>query len=133
MSIKGKRRRVDAVCLTCVHGGVCRRAGEGRCRDYIDRERYREIPPCGKTRIWRIVDEDFDVVGAPSYEPCVMEDVVNVTMWGYDANENLHAVIDNENLHAVIDGDILQVGTQHLYLDRESAEVALRTGAWKMW
>ena len=60
-----------------------------------------------------------------------MEDVVNVTMWGYDANENLHAVIDNESLHAVIDGDILQVGTQYLYLDRESAEVALRTGAWR--
>lgn len=123
MSLKGKKRRMDPACLTCAHGGVCRRVGTGRCHDYIDRERYREISPCGETRIWWIAENELDTVACELLpNPRVMEEVVNVELWGYDAEGRLWAMIDN---------DMVRVGSQYLYLDRESAEVALRTGAWR--
>ena len=130
MSIKGKKRRMDPVCLTCVHGGVCRRAGEGRCRDYADRERWHELPPCGDTRIWWIAENEINTVaceiGTVACELLpnlhVIEEVVHVEAWGYDAEGRMFAVID---------GEISVVGTQYLYLDAASAELALRTGKWR--
>ena len=121
MSFKGKKRRMDPACLTCAHGRVCYRMGKGRCHDYIDSERFREIPPCGETRIWWIAEDRLNG-GVFVEDPHVVEETVDVEAWGYDAAGRLFAVTDKE---------IIFVGTQNLYFDAASAEVALRTGAWR--
>lgn len=86
-------------------------------------ETARILPPFGKTKIFWICENRLDTVANVLLpEPGIIEEEVDITMWGYDMDGNLFAVIDN---------DPITVGTQYLYLSFEDAQNALTTGSWK--
>ncbi len=124
------RYRIEVRCFNCGHSCVCGRQNRPpeNCRDFVDRERFRELPPCGETVIYWIYDTEFDLC-APILDlepskiaPRIEESTVNVTAWGIDADGNLWGRYDDE---------WFQANHQWFYLSRGIAELALKTGSWR--
>ena len=124
---KNGRYRIEVRCFNCGHACVCGRQNRppDPCRDFMDRERYRELPPCGDTVIYWIYDTDFCecVLDPMDVDPRVEESTVNVTAWAYD---------ENGKLWGRYDGEWWQANHQYFYLSREMAELALKTGSWRV-
>lgn len=123
---KKSRYSMEVRCFACGHSCVCGRQAKApeNCHDFVDRERYRYLPPCGETVIWWIWDGDFceSISDPPNDDPRVEETTVNVTAWGYDENGNLWGRYDDEWFMA---------NHQWFYLSRGIAELALKTGTWR--
>lgn len=123
---KNSRYRIEVRCFNCGHACVCGRQNRppDPCRDYVDRERYRYLPPCGETVIYWIYDTDFceSVLEPLDVDPRVEESTVNVTAWAYDENGKLWGRYDDEWYMA---------NHQYFYLSRGIAELALKTGSWR--
>ncbi len=124
---KNSRYRIEVRCFNCGHACVCGRQNRPPvpCRDYVDRERYRYLPPCGETVIYWIYDTEFCecVLDPMDEDPRVEESTVNVTAWAYD---------ENGKLWGRYDGAWWQANHQWFYLSRGIAELALKTGSWRM-
>ena len=124
---KNGRYRIEVRCFDCGHACVCGRQQHPpeNCRDYVDRERYRYLPPCGETVIYWIYDTDFceSILDPPDVDPRVEESTVNVTAWAYDENGKLWGRYDDEWFMA---------NHQWFYLSRGMAELALKTGSWRV-
>ena len=124
---KNSRYRIEVRCFNCGHACVCGRQNRppDPCRDYVDRERYRYLPPCGETVIYWIYDTDFCecVLDPLDEDPRVEESTVNVTAWGIDSDGKLWGRYDDE---------WFQANHQWFYLSRGIAELALKTGSWRV-
>ena len=75
--------------------------------------------------IYWIYDTDFcECVPDPlDVDPRVEESTVNVTAWGID---------EDGNLWGRYDGEWFQANHQWFYLSRGIAELALKTGSWRV-
>lgn len=124
---KNSRNRIEMRCFGCGHSCVCGRQKHPpeNCRDFVDRERFRELPPCGETVIYWIYDTDFfeSVLDPLDVDPRVEESTVNVTAWGSTQTGNLWGRYDDE---------WFQANRQWFYLSRGVAELALKTGSWRV-
>ena len=124
---KNGRYRIEVRCFNCGHACVCGRQQHPpeNCRDFVDREHYRWLPPCGETVIYWIYDTDFceSVLDPLDVDPRVEESTVNVTAWGIDEDGNLWGRYDDE---------WFQANHQWFYLSRGIAELALKTGSWRV-
>lgn len=123
---KNGRYRIEVRCFNCGHACVCGRQQHPpeNCRDFVDREHYRWLPPCGETVIYWIYDTEFYCILDPLDEdPRIEESTVNVTAWGIDEDGNLWGRYDDE---------WFQANHQWFYLSRGIAELALKTGSWRV-
>lgn len=124
---KNSRYRIEVRCFNCGHACVCGRQQHPpeNCRDFVDREHYRWLPPCGETVIYWIYDTDFCecVLDPLDEDPRVEESTVNVTAWGIDSDGKLWGRYDDEWFMA---------NHQWFYLSRGMAELALKTGSWRV-
>ena len=124
---KNGRYRIEVRCFNCGHACVCGRQQHPpeNCRDFVDREHYRWLPPCGDTVIYWIYDTEFCecVLDPLDVDPRVEESTVNVTAWAYDENGKLWGRYDDEWFMA---------NHQWFYLSRGIAELALKTGSWRV-
>lgn len=124
---KNSRYRIEVRCWGCGHACVCGRQQHPpeNCRDFVDREHYRWLPPCGETVIYWIYDTDFCecVLDPLDVDPRVEESTVNVTAWGIDEDGKLWGRYDDEWFMA---------NHQWFYLSRGMAELALKTGSWRV-
>ena len=124
---KNGRYRIEVRCFNCGHACVCGRQQHPpeNCRDFVDREHYRWLPPCGETVIYWIYDTDFceSILDPLDVDPRVEESTVNVTAWGIDEDGNLWGRCDDE---------WFQANHQWFYLSRGMAELALKTGSWRV-
>ena len=124
---KNSRYRIEVRCFNCGHACVCGRQQHPpeNCRDFVDREHYRWLPPCGETVIYWIYDTDFCecVLDPLDEDPRVEESTVNVTAWGIDSDGKLWGRYDDE---------WFQANHQWFYLSRGIAELALKTGSWRV-
>lgn len=124
---KNGRYRIEVRCFNCGHACVCGRQQHPpeNCRDFVDREHYRWLPPCGDTVIYWIYDTEFCecVLDPLDVDPRVEESTVNVTAWGIDEDGNLWGRYDDEWFRA---------NHQWFYLSRGMAELALKTGSWRV-
>ena len=124
---KNGRYRIEVRCFNCGHACVCGRQQHPpeNCRDFVDREHYRWLPPCGETVIYWIYDTEFyDCILDPLDEdPRGEESTVNVTAWGIDSDGKLWGRYDDEWFMA---------NHQWFYLSRGIAELALKTGSWRV-
>lgn len=123
---KNGRYRIEVRCFNCGHACVCGRQQHPpeNCRDFVDREHYRWLPPCGETVIYWIYDTDFceSILDPLDIDPRIEESTVNVTAWGIDSDGKLWGRYDDEWLMA---------NHQWFYLSRGIAELALKTGSWR--
>ena len=123
---KNGRYRIEVRCFNCGHACVCGRQQHPpeNCRDFVDRERFRELPPCGETVIYWIYDTDFceSILDPLDIDPRIEESTVNVTAWGIDSDGKLWGRYDDEWFMA---------NHQWFYLSRGIAELALKTGSWR--
>lgn len=124
---KNGRYRIEVRCFNCGHACVCGRQQHPpeNCRDFVDREHYRWLPPCGETVIYWIYDTDFceSILDPLDIDPRIEESTVNVTAWGID---------EDGNLWGRYDGEWWQANHQWFYLSRGIAEPALKTGSWRV-
>ncbi len=124
---KNGRYRIEVRCFNCGHACVCGRQQHPpeNCRDFVDREHYRWLPPCGETVIYWIYDTEFCecLLDPMDVDPRVEESTVNVTAWGIDEDGNLWGRYDDE---------WFQANHQWFYLSRGIAELALKTGSWRV-
>ena len=124
---KNGRYRIEVRCFNCGHACVCGRQQHPpeNCRDFVDREHYRWLPPCGETVIYWIYDTDFceSILDPLDIDPRIEESTVNVTAWGID---------EDGNLWGRYDGEWWQANHQWFYLSRGMAELALKTGSWRV-
>ena len=124
---KNGRYRIEVRCFNCGHACVCGRQQHPpeNCRDFVDREHYRWLPPCGETVIYWIYDTDFceSILDPLDIDPRIEESTVNVTAWGIDEDGNLWGRYDDE---------WFQANHQWFYLSRGMAELALKTGSWRV-
>ena len=123
---KNGRYRIEVRCFNCGHACVCGRQQHPpeNCRDFVDREHYRWLPPCGETVIYWIYDTDFceSILDPLDIDPRIEESTVNVTAWGIDSDGKLWGRCDDEWFMA---------NHQWFYLSRGIAELALKTGSWR--
>ena len=124
---KNGRYRIEVRCFNCGHACVCGRQQHPpeNCRDFVDREHYRWLPPCGETVIYWIYDTDFceSILDPLDIDPRIEESTVNVTAWGIDEDGNLWGRYEDE---------WWQANHQWFYLSRGMAELALKTGSWRV-
>ena len=124
---KNGRYRIEVRCFNCGHACVCGRQQHPpeNCRDFVDREHYRWLPPCGETVIYWIYDTEFCecLLDPLDEDPRVEESTVNVTAWGIDSDGKLWGRYDDEWFMA---------NHQWFYLSRGIAELALKTGSWRV-
>ena len=124
---KNGRYRIEVRCFNCGHACVCGRQQHPpeNCHDFVDREHYRWLPPCGETVIYWIYDTEFCecLLDPMDVDPRVEESTVNVTAWGIDEDGNLWGRYDDE---------WFQANHQWFYLSRGIAELALKTGSWRV-